>query len=259
MKEVVIYYYSWKIPHKNRVLVPQSWDELTSDQFIQVIRYITGASSEDKLFAAILGIRMRLIKRIDTFILYKLGELLSFLNDDNIKLDHFIIPALKTGRQTLHAPSVRLSDVSLQQFMSADTFFSYYVITQREEFINKLVASLYLTKLETFVQKDKNSRLVDIDKKILTLKKIPYTTRYAIFLNWSFIKNWLGHIFPYMFPPGDTGTNKAKSSKPQAPDWLTLFDNFVGDNIPGMQSYQAMPCMDAFRIINRKIKENIKK
>ena len=259
MREVVLTYHSWISSHRYRVLVPQSWSELSSDQFLQVIRYILGLSSEAKLFASVLGIRMRLIKRIDTFLLYKLGELLSFLHDDHISLDHFIIPTIKSDRQTLYSPSVRLSDVSLQQFMSADTFFSFFVLTKRDEFLDKLVASLYLAKGETFVIRNNKSHLVDIDHKCFAIKKIPYAIRYAVFINWSFIKTWLGRLYPYMFPPGDSDTDKDKHSKPQAPDWLTLFDNFVGDNIPDMQAYQAMPCMDAFRIINRKIKENSKK
>lgn len=51
-----------------------------------------------------------------------------------------------------------------------------------------------------------------------------------------------------MFPHGSS------DGKPKASDWLGLFDSFVGDNIPFMKDYQRMACMDAFRIIDAKVK-----
>ena len=46
----------------------------------------------------------------------------------------------------------------------------------------------------------------------------------------------------------------SSDGKPKASDWLGLFDSFVGDNIPFMKDYQRMACMDAFRIIDAKVK-----
>lgn len=67
------------------------------------------------------------------------------------------------------------------------------------------------------------------------------------------IKNWLAKMFPNMFPKSASGEGNGKAA-----DWLALFDSFVGDNIPYMEHYQRMECMDAFRIINRKIAEQKK-
>lgn len=46
--------------------------------------------------------------------------------------------------------------------------------------------------------------------------------------------------------------------KPKAVDWLEIFDGFVGDHVPDMAAYQRMEVMDAFRIINKRIKDSMK-
>ena len=48
--------------------------------------------------------------------------------------------------------------------------------------------------------------------------------------------------------------NGSSSSKRQQ-KWLDIFDAFVGEQIPDTEFYKNMPCMDAFRIINRRMKD----
>lgn len=235
---------------------PESWAELTPKQYLEVIRYMLGEISPDTIFFRLFPISKKFVTQFDGYYAYKLGELLSFLSDDHIELDHFILPSLKISLTVFFpAPAPKLADVGLQQFMSADTYFSYYTITHKEQFLALFVACLYKPVNAKFAAISGSEQLIDLHKNANRLAMLPLHQLHAVYMNWSFIKCWLGRIFPYLFPPpasvGPTGL-----PKPQVPDWLTLFDNFVGDHIADMQAYQAMPCMDAFRIINRKIKDN---
>lgn len=238
---------------------PENWAELTPKQYLEVIRYMLGEISPDTIFFRLFPISKKLVSQFDGYYMYKLGELLSFLYDDRIEMDHFILPSLKISLiESYPAPAPKLADVSLQQFMSADTYFSYYSIKQEDHFLSLFVASLYKPADEKFAAISGNERLIYLPINASKLSALPRHQLFAVFLNWSFIKIWLGRIFPYMFPPSSPSAGPTGLPKPKGPDWLTLFDNFVGDHIADMQAYQAMPCMDAFRIINRKIKENSK-
>ena len=65
------------------------------------------------------------------------------------------------------------------------------------------------------------------------------------------LKKWLSTAYPYMFSSNeDKGTTNPKSQQ----KWLDIFDAFVGEQIPETDYYKKMPCMDAFRIINRRLK-----
>ena len=157
------------------------------------------------------------------------------------------------------SPGVNLEGVSLQQFMTADTFFSQFLMTENLNFLDLLVASLYMRNNETFVSTDKSQKVVDLKKNAILISQSAVNIRYAVLLNYIMIKEWLSVIYPHMFPKNEDEISKNEVKvKAKLPNWLELFDSFVGDNIPDMQSYQAMPAMDAFRIINRRIKEGKK-
>lgn len=238
---------------------PENWAELTPKQYLDVIRFLFHEIPPEEIFCRIFPIPQNILAQLDGFYLYKLGELISFLFLDHVEIDHFILPSLKISLfESYPAPAPKLADVSLQQFMSADTYFSYYSIKQEDQFLSLFVASLYKPTDEKFAAISGNERLINLPINASKLSALPRHQLFAVFLNWSFIKLWLGRIFPYMFPPSSPSAGPTGLPKPKGPDWLTLFDNFVGDHIADMQAYQAMPCMDAFRIINRKIKENSK-
>lgn len=251
MKQVSIVYPAIFRINSLKVAVPEKWEELSPAQYLAVTRYFLGDMAELDFFRSLIPIPKRILLKMDDFHVHKLADLLDFLNaESDLRLDHFILPLIKCHRETLYAPSKRLSDVSLQQFMSIDTYYGYYAITQKEQFLVQMVAAAYLPKGQSFI----GEHVVDMPANILQVTHLPTYYLYAVFQNWTFIKSWLGKVYPYLFPPGHS-TDQDDKRKPQPPDWLTLFDTFVGEHVADMPAYQAMPCMDAFRIINRKIKE----
>lgn len=232
--------------------VPERYAEMNERQFRAAMMRLMRLTERETFWENFVGIPRRFCGSLPEWIHLEMTELVEFIPRMNEKLNVFIIERLPLHGKFLHkwlyAPQPMLGNVSLQQFMSADNFFSYYTVTQRESYIDLLCASLYLRDNETFVLTDKHDRLVPLDQREAFIHKhVPTEVRFGIFVNWIFVKNWLSDIFPHLFQRGTS------DGKPKASDWLPVFDSFVGDNIPFIQEYQRLPCMDAFRIIDGKI------
>lgn len=239
--------------------VPESYGELDGACFVAWVEWVLKPSAEgqERFLSAFWGVGRSLLLRMDGFQRYKLAELAGFLSDMDAGTDRFIIPSFPGSGMfefspRLYAPGDRLGGVCLQQFMTADTYYSYYVVTRREEFLDLLVAALYLLPGECYMPRGGRGKPLDLQGRSAYVATLPYASRYAVFVNWSLVKSWLGHLFPSMFPRGEA------DGKPKPADWLSLFDAFVGEHVAEMGAYQSMACMDAFRIIDRKIKEGRK-
>ena len=259
MREVVVEEKTWWGTRKRVSHVPESYAELDACRFLAWVEWVLSPSAERgvRFLSDFLGIKRRFLLWMDDFQRYKLGELASFLPEMDAGTERFIIPSFPGPGMfefspRLHAPGDRLSGVCLQQFMTVDTYYSYYVVTQREEFLNLLVAALYLLPGECYVPHGGRGKPLDLQGRSAYVGTLPYASRYAVFVNWSLVKSWLGHLFPSMFPCGEA------EGKPKPVDWLSLFDAFVGEHVAEMGAYQSMACMDAFRVMDRKIKEGRK-
>ena len=101
------------------------------------------------------GMRQAFSSRLPEWVWMEMDGMVEYIPRLNEGIDKFLIPSLPIrGRlflDELHAPRPMLDGMSFQQFMTADNFFSYYCVTQREQFIDRLVASLYLREHETFI------------------------------------------------------------------------------------------------------------
>lgn len=159
-----------------------------------------------------------------------------------------------TGCRADCTPESNLAGMCFQQFMVIDTFYGWYLYSNQEEYLNRMIAALYLHRSESFLPSQE--RLPDIERRASEMAALDKGTRAAIMLNWALIKGWLCKSYPELFPMGDAGNLK---DKPKPTRWLDVFDAFVGDNIPSIDNYKAMSCRDAFRLLNRKIKEAKKK
>ena len=171
--------------------------------------------------------------------------------------DRFYLHRISNG---LYAPGARLKGMSFEQFMHADTWFAKYLQTGEDEHLNLLVASLYMRKHETFVlppQRNfhffrKRKRLLNIEERVKDIARLDADTRYAVFLNFVMIRTWLSKAFPFLFPVSDEDKKMKGNGKSTA--WLDIFDAFVGDDIPDIDSYRALPAATAFRILNKRIR-----
>ncbi len=245
MKEIILKYKSKEIT----IQVPEAWKELDAEQFVAAAKMYLGNIKTDLFLMDFFRIPKKICKRLSGYQKYKLVEIIEFLKDARAPYNEFFLDVIP-GTEC-RSPGPKLNGVCFQQFMMVDTYFSRYVQTQNDEWLDYMVACLYTRENEYFVLTDKNSGLLDLGERVPLIHEVDKTVKYAIFLNFIMIKRWLGGAYVHLFPQTAETTAKGVA----AVKWLDIFDSFVGDNIPYMDKYQAMACTDAFRIMNRKIKE----
>jgi hypothetical protein len=227
-----------------RMKVPTEVAEMSPRQFVAAVSLSKGWIDSVQYFTDFFGIPRRLLMRIDDYYLFRLAGMLDTLTvSTDVPCPLFLIPSLDGG---LVAPAAKLKGMSFEQFMAADTFFSWFAFAEKEVYLNKMIASLYLRDGEDFFS-------LDMDRRTTEVARLPLNIRYAVAVNWSLVKSWLGEAYPYLFPKSEMkGTDK----KRRPGSWLALFDTVVGDNMPDVERYKRMQCMDALRMLNRRIKDN---
>ena len=85
--------------------------------------------------------------------------------------------------------------------------------------------------------------------------------RQAVFLNFILIRRWLSRSYPHLFPPAQADDEEEEESdkqpkKPRPTDWLAIFDAFMGDDVAFIDRYKRLPALDAFRLMNRRIRQS---
>lgn len=253
MKEVLIRKPSmvgWK---DIKVNVPESFSEMTPEQFIAMCSIGKGEVDERKFIKHFFGITPDLWQSLDMFYVWKLTQMIREIKDDG-RCDHFIESYLYVDGIVLEAPFARLKGMSWQQFITADTYFSWWKHTDKDWYLHAFIASLYIADTESFFT-------VKYDERISLLQKSGGKKTFeCIATNWSLIRNWLANVFPYLFPGkiiAEGEKNEQKNEKPAS--WLDVFDSLVGEDLTRIESYKTLACMDVMRIINNRIKESKKK
>lgn len=269
-------YRSWWCPWKRRCrsFAPSNWWEMDERQFMAVVRSILGRISEEEYYAELFGIPRRLVGHLDQWHIYVLRKQVRFLDNGKAETSRFFI------RQVcgLLAPEDALGGVTLQQFMTADTFFSQFVGTVTDEkpmgsikALARFVAALYMRRNEAyFVDRMplrrtiidlpvRQERVVDLEGNAAAIaEEGDPDVLWAVYLNWVMIRNWLARAYPLLFPEADSDEKGDATQKRVKNAWLNIFDTFVGDDVAHLDNYRRMACTDAFRLMNRRIKEAMK-
>ena len=262
MKELKLKYRRFGMWMTRKVTIPESWHEMTPGQFLAACKLYMQKIDE----RTFLKLFFRLPERaLTSYEQYYLVTLIEFVRDCRQPHNEFFLE--KLPKTDFYAPASRLKGMSLQQFMTADTYFSRYAMTENERYLNLFIASLYLPKGTVFIRQadmrvpslfKKMPVLLNMDKSMPVVKKLPEDTKFAIFMNFILIKSWLGRMFPYLFPSSGSSNDNIRG-KAKAVDWLEIFDGFVGDHVADMATYQRMEVMDAFRVMNKRIKDSMKR
>lgn len=229
--------------------IPSDYSEVTGSQFYDYIALTSDKMKYNRFLSRFFRIPSLFIALTGNYLRYKIAEQLEFLGDLKIPADHFFMERIPGT--ILMSPDAQLADVSFLQFMYIDRVFINYVNTGDKDLLYDLAAGIYKPKETAFSS-------LDMEENSIRIRK--YATDIfcqATLINFLMIRAWLMKVYPFLFPSGDptetnTGNANAKSN------WLDIFDAFVGDNIPNTDYYQDMPCMNAFRLINKRIKEHQK-
>ncbi len=234
----------WLCWHTILLKVPTRWDELSPTQFLCVNHLMHEKWNMEQFFCKFFPIKQKVLHGLDGFQIFKLSEQIEFLSDTTLPCNVWIIPRFDQYRR----PQPNLEGVTLQQWMMVDTYFSRYISSGKEEYLNYAIAALYLRKGVRFSGK----RTVNIKKEARRISRIDPIKKEAIFLNYVLIKNWLSKSYPYLFP---VNIVSKKGKKIKGTDWLEIFDTLVGDDLPQIDDYKIIMANDAFRIMNRRIKD----
>lgn len=252
MREVEFKYKKWGTMRSIKRTLPTNYAEMTPAQFLATVRLSKGWIDEREFFLQFFGLTDKLLARMDAFQLYSLTETLGFLKQIKAACHNFYCEEL-SGK--LLAPAEKLSGMSFQQFMTVDTYFSWFLVTEKEQYLDAFIAALYLKRNESYF-KEEGLTVLDMTTRIPEVHSIHMDLKYSILVNWVLIKSWLSSAYPFLFPEGEASPNsKGDKVKGKSVDWLGLFDAWVGDNVASMEAYRRLSCMDAIRMLNRKIKE----
>lgn len=277
--------------------IPECYEEMSPSQFIAVVALSKQLITEEAFFCRFLGIKPSILARLDPWYLYTITAQLDFLKTIKQGTSRILIPSLllfpkvspsvfSVGsllrklwfclRQlslsfsvsggsafALHAPTDKLQSMTFQHFMTVDTFFSWYLYTNRDIYLRHFVAALYMQPHEDF----QNHDIALTSKLIFQGRPREKELCEAIACNWALIREWLSASYPFLFPAFSVSGGSASAPfspqasaepmpKKQRPgSWLEIFDSLVGDDLTRILSYQTLPAIDVIRIINRKIKE----
>lgn len=273
MKKVTIEYRRlWHTVTKT-VLLPERWEELTAVQFIAAITWWMGKLSDEEYLRVGCGLSSA-VKRMSDFQRYAIIREMMWVR--NVRRPHNTFIISRLPKSELLAPGTKLKGCTLQQFMTFDTFFSLYVAYSQASndeppqvradaaalALDNFIATLYRREDEYFsireAQLAKGStdgvKLVEIEDHLKVVAPMERYVKEAVTVNYVLIRSWLSKAYPHLFPEGDEEVSNApKAAKPV--DWLKVFDAFIGDNIGDIEKYKAMQATDAFRIMNRRIRE----
>lgn len=259
MVSIDIEYKPWWLPWRRHIRswAPSHWWEMSERQYMSVVRSLLGQTDETTYHAEMFGIPKRMVRRMDSWQRYMMNRQVRWLESGRSEVSRFFIS--KIGG--LLAPEDGLKSMTLQQYMTADTFFDQYTDTitdaAREgnpERLRRFVAAIYLGKNEDYFTEPGDGKvLVDIDGNASRIAGVDHALVWGVYMNWVMIRNWLSRAYPLLFPEGEVQADSSPRVR-QRNVWLNAFDSFVGDDVAHLDAYRKMACTDAFRIMNRKIK-----
>ena len=234
--------------------IATEWSELDGEGMKLAAQLWCGGLRSDCLISEYYKIPLNVVHVLGDYLTYCLLELTGWMQRLDDAVDDFKIELLP---DTIYfAPGARLSGCTLEQFMVADTHFQRYAISQDADHLTLFIAALYHAKRQ---------RDDDMGAKVKVVEGLDETVRQAVFLTFILVRRWLSRSYPYLFPPqqeadDDDGeaqrTKRKKRPKSQATDWLAIFDAFMGDDVAFIERYKRMSALDAFRLMNRRIKQS---
>lgn len=265
MKKVTLEYRRFWHTVKKTVLMPERWDELSPLQFIAAICLWMGEISETEFLRLSLGLSS-VVWRMDEYQRFALIREMMWVR--NVRRPHYAFIIDRLPGTDLFAPGVKLKGCTLQQFMTFDSFFSQYISLIAEkanatDALDSFIATVYRREGEYFsireaqiaVGNTDGVRLVVMEDHLKDVSPLPQAVKEAVTVNYILIRSWLSKAYPHLFPAGEDEETSNTPKTPRPVDWLKVFDAFIGDHIADIEKYKAMQATDAFRIMNRRIRE----
>ncbi len=218
---------------KKRTSHPDSWEELTPRQLITAACVFKESISDDRLIAAMLGLKKRVVRRLSAYQKFTLIGLLKFLETYKPYYE-FIIPEIAGFCR----PQPRLKNETFGCFIFAETYFERYASTGDPDYLAWFIACFY---------RDSEFREADITERARLIAKESAVLQEAVFVNYFLIREWYTQEYPLVFKPAEDQSKKEKSS------WLDVYDAIVGDDIVRQEEYAGLPISTVLRYLNKRM------
>lgn len=226
--------------------VPADWNEMDEKRFNLLVWLADGGISAEDFFSSYFGLPKKVLAKLDMFTVYTLGSLLLSINE-KVMMNKFIIPTVKLGKNVFVSPTEGLTGMTFQQFISIDTYYTWYIQLKQKEYLVGMAVCMYLKEgegIQDFDAEERNAIWQQAQDIVLN----------CLLTNWTFVKCWLAKCYPYLFAGGGSDTTPGKKVKPSNA-WSEIMDSLVEDDLTRIESYKKLECMDVIRILNRRIKE----
>ena len=227
--------------------LPETWNEMTKEQFLAAVEIWNGGIDKDRFLCLMFSLPKNIVLLMDDFLKFTLLEQTEWMRKLDKPCSRFFVETLPGSHYT--SPGMRLQGVTLEQFMLADNYFQRYAIKpENEEHLSVFIAALYHAPME---EED------GMPEKVEFCGRLDKTIRIAIFFNFILVRKWLSLAYPFLFPSEeDSDETEERNRNPKPTDWLSVFDAFLGDDVAFIDSYKQMLALDAFRLMNRRIKNS---
>lgn len=227
--------------------MPETWNEMTRGQFMTAVDVWTRGVDRDEFLVRMFGLPRNMVLLMDDYSKFCIIEQTEWMRRMDKACSVFFIERLPGSQY--EAPGKRLQGMTLEQFMLADNYFQRHAIEpENGELLSVFIAALYHAADE---KEDGMERKVDF------CSRLDEGVRQAVFMNFMLVKRWLSMAYPLLFPSADDEDGDGKRrAKPKPTDWLAVFDAFLGDDVVWIDRYKQMLALDAFRLMNRRIKNN---
>ncbi|NCD41653.1 MAG: hypothetical protein EOL88_06120 [Bacteroidia bacterium] len=255
------------INNTTTTLIPSSWDEMTQSQLLAIASMVNTPlpEYEFKIKALLIftgwklhslaslresGVVLVINKKKYRLLPWQFNEMcrkLDFLFKEtetkngkiihiNSKLTHNLFPYIRCGvwlqrLRPLYGPANRLYNLTFGEYLTSDNFFRRYVATGKNEFLDKLIATLYRHQDSNYDPFSVNYRgdrrepfnEFTVEKRVKYVKKINISTKIAIMLWFNGCIVHLAEMFPLVF--GSKGAGKDKFGS------LTIIDSLTNGDV----------------------------
>jgi hypothetical protein len=196
---------------------PSNWNELTRKQLLMVAdlfqKKISLVQFKVKLILSFLGIKRRIIRRIDPEDAYFLTETINFLFEP-VTLTKNLIKSIRTGIFNHYfGPDDQMMNCTFGEFTKAHTRLEQYQRTKDDLILDEIAAIFYRPgKILWFIRRyftDKTDRrrpFIDrtLKKRIHKMRKVDKSIKYSIYLFFTGVMGSLPEMFPNLFRRKDT-------------------------------------------------------
>lgn len=249
-----------------------SWEELSTRKFIALLPYLHAINKrmvpESVSLLSILEKKRRTLEKMTSLQIVDIfRDVVSFLRKPLLE---FKLKSFRIGFTYYYAPSIRMSTSSFAEFMMMDTNLSRYMITSKDEYLLKIISSLYRPKSKKSKKERKDIRDDFKDyyyNQFEKFKNLSEGKKMCILKTAIDIRVKLMDDFPNLFPRTEEQEEQEftpSNIKDSGPMWSNIrFDVAGTPQIPGIENvdttnmYTILSLLEKMQIDNKKREEEL--